>query len=329
MDASLDLSRWTELPRGINYRRWTIVATGLKQLFRLRYFKILFTIAWTGGALLALLGFAFSQAIASGGWLETFAVYFGPRAQAIVSALGGVILLYPDVCIGGWFTLIFWLHSFLGLGLGLLALTAMVPMLITRDRASNALIVYLARPLTSFDYLLGKLGIIVGVLALLWTGPLLFGWVLSVAFAPDWDFVTYSFAPLLHALCYHAIGLVALAAVALGVSAATRSSRATIILWLGLWLVLGAVAAPPRAPDWIKRASFSHNLREIRQGIFRVDNALITASESLPLTNQKFAASLGNAGRRAEASDFDGALLSLGVFVAISSFVFLRRLKPE
>ena len=153
------------------------------------------------------------------GWLEAFAAKFGPRAEAVVTAISGLVTLYPDICVRGVFTLLFWAHSFLGLWLSLLALTTLVPSLITRDRVSHALVVYLARPLTSVDYLLGKLGTIVGVLLLVWTGPLLLGWLLSMLFATDRDFVIYSFGPLVRALTFNGIALVALAAIALGVSA--------------------------------------------------------------------------------------------------------------
>jgi hypothetical protein len=329
MEASLDLSRWGEKPFGVGYRRWTIISTGLRQLFRLRLFRILIAMAWAGGLLLAMLGFLFSQVIATGGWLETLAGYLGPRAQALSSSVAALILMYPDVCIGGWFSLIFWLHSFLGLGLSLVALTAVVPRLITRDRATNALTVYLSRPLTSADYLLGKLGMIVGVLAVMWTGPLLFGWILSVAFAPDRDFIAYSFEPLLRALLFHTIGLITLASIALGVSATSRTSRTTTIVWIGLWLIVGAVAKPPGAPIWFKRASFVQNLNEVRQGVLRLDTALTEAAETLPLLDQRFAQNLGRAGKKAETDDFHGALASLGAFIVLSSFVFLRRLRPE
>jgi ABC-2 type transport system permease protein len=329
MEATLDLSRWREKPRGVGYRRWTIVSTGLRQLFRLRLFRILLFLAWFGGVLLAALGFLFSQSVATGGWLETLAVYLGPRAQALSSAVAALILMYPEICIGGWFALIFWLHSFVGLGLSLVAITAMVPRLITRDRASNALTVYLSRPLTSVDYLLGKLGMIVGVIGVMWTGPLLVGWLLSVGFAPNRDFIVHSFEPLLRALLFHGIALVALAAIALGVSAVSRTSRSTTVLWIGLWLIVGAVAKPPQAPVWLKRSSFVHNLNEVRQGILRLDTALLDVSENLPFIDERLARNLGEFGKKAGTNDFNGALGSLGVFVVLSSFVFLRRMRPE
>src|SRR5690606_41350343 len=67
----------------------------------------------------------------------------------------------PFLVVHGLFTMIFGLQSFIALWLCLIGLTALIPRLVTQDRASNALTIYLARPLTSADYLIGKLGIIV------------------------------------------------------------------------------------------------------------------------------------------------------------------------
>ncbi len=329
MEPTLDLSRWRETPRGVGYRRWTIIGSGLRQLLATRLFRVLLSLAWSAGVVIAAIGFLFSQSVATGGWLESLAVNFGPRAEAIVTVLGALVVMFPDVCIGGMFTLIFWGHSFLGLWLSLVALTVMVPRLITRDRATNALTVYLSRPLTSADYLLGKLGTITGVLVLMWTGPLIFGWLLSMVFASDGDFIVYSFSPLLRALAFNGIALLALAAIALGVSAISRVPRSTILVWVGLALVMGTVASPPKAPDWIKRASFTRNLGEVRQDVFRLDRALADASANLPLLDRRFADNLAKAGKRAESTDAAGALAALGAFVALSSFVFLRRLRAE
>ena len=329
METNLDLSRWREAPKGVDYRRWTIVSTGLRQMLANRLFRSLLSIAWTAGVLIAIFGFAFTQSVASGGWLESTAANFGPRAEAVVSALGALVTLYPDICIGGLFTEVFWLHSFIGLTLSLVALTIMVPHLVARDRASNALTIYLSRPLTSGDYLLGKLGIIIGVLLLLWTGPLVLGWLLSMLLAPNREFIAYSFSPLLRALGFNAIALVVLATISLGVSALNRSSRNTIILWIGLWLIAGSVAKVPDSPAWLRCASFSHDLSEVRQTVFRLDTALTDASAKLPFLNQRFADNLKKSGEMAQATDVGGAFAGLGVLTVLSSVVFLRKLRPE
>jgi ABC-2 type transport system permease protein len=337
METTLDLSRCREKPRGVGYRRWVIISTGLRQLFSTRFFRALLLFAWSAGVFMAAVGFLFSQTVATGGWLEQGAAELGVRTQAIASAVGAVVLLYPDICVNGLFTLVFWLQSYLGLGLCLIALTVLVPRLVARDRASNALIIYLARPLTSVDYLLGKLGIIAGVLVLLWTGPLLFGWGLSMLFAPNSDFFVYSVSPLLRALLFNGISLVVLASVALGVSALSRSSRNTILLWIFLWVIAGGLAwrvesrleRGRSAPEWLLRTSFTHSLSEMRKSVLGLDKAFIDAGSKLPLMDKTFADKLREEGQEEEAKDLSGTLASLGFFVALSSVVFLRKLRPE
>ena len=326
---TLDLSRWREQPRGVGYRRWSIIEAGLREQFRTKFFKTVVTSAWFGGLLIAVLGFAFSQSLADGGWLQTLMQKAGPRAEAMFAVVTGLVAMYPDVVVHGVFTTIFWAHSFLGLWLSLLALSSVVPQLITRDRASNALIVYLSRPLTSTDYLLGKLGIIVGTLLLTWTGPLLFGWLLSMLFATDRDFIVYSFTPLLRALLFNGIALVVLAALALGISAAARKAAVASAIWMLLWIGFGMGAAQPKSPEWFKRTSYTRNLSEVRQEVFRLDDALKAVSTDLPILDQRTVGNFTGAAKRAQSTDFNGALASLGVLVVVSSFVFFRKIRPE
>lgn len=329
MNSTLEFTRWAEPPLGVFHRRWAIASTGLRHLLRGRFFRILIFLAWFTGVIMAAAGFVFSQSITSGGWLETLAASFGPRAQAVVSAFCAFVLLYPDIVVQGLFTLVFWTQSFIGLGLSLVALTVLVPRLITRDRASHALTIYLARPLTSADYLHGKFGIILGVLLAVWTGPLLFGWLLSVLFAPDRIFIIHSLVPLGRALLFNAIALVVLAAIAFGVSSLGRTSRGTTLTWIGLWIVLGMIADVPTMPDWVRHASFSHNLRVTRDAVFALDEALIAAGESLPLIGARMAQDLREAGARVQPENLPGAAAGLTALVALSSVVFLRRIRPE
>jgi ABC-2 type transport system permease protein len=329
MENSLDLSRWKEQPRGVGYRRWVIVSAGMRQLLRSWIFRVIFIFAWLASLAMAVAGFVFSQSVSSGGWLETYAADFSPRVQAMVSALGALVLLYPEICVSALFTQVFWLQSFVGLGLSLIALTIIIPRLITRDRASHALTIYLSRPLTSADYLLGKLGIITGVLLLTWTGPLLLGWLLSMLFAPNREFFIYSLSPLLRALLFNGIALVALSAIALGVSAIGRSSRNAVLLWIGLWLIAGALASAPHTPVWIQRASFSQDLAQVRQTIFDLDHALGDLATKIPLFDRSFSDKLSSASKAAEAKDATGGLISLAVISALCSAIFLRKLRSE
>ena len=329
METTFDLSRWREKPQGVNYRRWVIVSTGLKHVLRLRLFRILVLLGAMAGVVIAVAGFVFSQSVSSGGWLEELAASFGPRVQSVVAAFNAMVLLYPDVCIDGLFTLIFGLQSYIALWLCLIGLTTLIPRLVTQDRASNALTIYLARPLTSADYLIGKLGIVAGLVLVLWTVPLVTGWLVSMLLSPNWDFLVYSFRPLGNALLFNGIALVSLAAISLGVSAVSQTSRNTIILWIALWLVGATIAAHPHNFGWLRYGSFSGDLGEIRKRVFRFDAVLARAADDLPLFNQSLKASLRRASDTSATSNAKGATVGLGILVLLSSGVFFRKLRPE
>ena len=123
--------------------------------------------------------------------------------------------------------------------------------------------------------------------------------------------------------------IVVLAAIALGVSALGRTPRLTIVVWICLWSVFGVMAVQPRAPNWITRMSYTHNLGQVRQEVFRLDDVLGTAGADLPILDADFKRNLATASQRSRSTDFAGALAALGVFVVGASFVFLRRLRPE
>jgi ABC-2 type transport system permease protein len=329
METTLDLSRWREKPLPVSYRCWTISQLGLRQLMANRFFRLMLFAAWMSGIGIALIVFVFSQTVATGGWLESLAANLGVRFQAIAKAFGALVLLYPDVCVQGVYTVLFWLQSYVGLGLSLVALTMIIPQLIAKDQASNALTIYLSRPLTSLDYLLGKLGIVIGVLVLLWTGPCLAGWLLSLLLAPSKDFVMYSWGPFARALLFNAVGLAVLAPLALGVSSISRSSRNTVLLWLAMWLVLGTVASGERVPAWLRHASFSYNLDQARRQVLRVGETFYRAAAELPLMDKNLTQSFARLGDKTKAEHMRGATAGMAALVLLSSAMFFRRLRAE
>jgi len=204
-----------------------------------------------------------------------------------------------------------------------------VPRLVARDRATHALTIYLSRPLTSIDYLLGKFGIIVGILVTFWTGPLLFAWVLSMLFAPDRVFLTYSLLPLGRALLFNGVALISLSAIAFGISAAAKTGRSATLLWIGAWILVGMLANFPFSPDLIRYASFTYDLNELRQGIFQLDDALMRAASTLPMLNANTTGEIENASVFMNARNLWGAVAGLTVLVGLSSTLFFRRLRAE
>jgi hypothetical protein len=329
MDSALDFTRWTEKPLGVGYRRRVIAENELRQLFRMKLMRGLVFFAWFAGLLLAALGFLFAQSITAGGWLETLGARFGPRGEAIASAFTALVLLYPDIVVQGAYTLLFWAHSHVALLLSLVALTVVVPRLVTRDRAGNALTMYLSRPITAFDYRIGKLLIIVGVLVVLWTGPLVGAWLISVLFAPDRLFIVHSLAPMGDALLFNVVSLVALAAIAFGVSAVSRSANLTTFLWIALWVIVGGISRIPFTPDWLRYLSFRYNLEQIQLDLFEPGRALLEARDVIPLLGPEVVDALGTASETMRVDNLPQAWIGLGLLAGVSLLVFFFKLRPE
>ena len=329
MNKPLDLSRWRERPLGLVYRIRTMILAGIRRESKTRLFRWLLILGWLGAFCLALAAYLFNRTLSEGGLLEQFAGFFGVKGKAAFQIFEGFLALYPDVCIGGFFNLLFSTYSKAALLLSLLAITTMVPRLIAPDRASNGLTVYLSRPLTSTDYLLGKLGILTSVLGLLWTGPMIVGWLVSLALTPSLESAAYSLAALKTALLFNGIALVSLSAIALGVSALSTKGRNTQLAWLALWLLPGVLTMTAPNSDWLRRASFKRNLDQARLGLFQSQSVYTTVADKLALLNQDTRTALRDMGQDARAQDFRGALLSLTALSAASFLVLLRKLRTE
>lgn len=327
---SIDYNRWNGERRGVWARSWTITSAGLRQLMGYKFFKVLLFIGWTAGLAIAAAGFLFTQTLAEGGWLAGLAVKAGPRVEAIMQAVSALLLLYPDLLVTTVFKGIFWVQSELALVLNLAAMALLVPQLITRDRSSQALTIYLARPITARDYLIGKLGVIVGVLLLLWTGPLLFGWLLAMALSPDTLFFTYSLRALGAALTFNAIALVVISGLALGVSALAKTAARARLAWIGLWIVLSAVTTNGDVlPAWIRHLSFVNDLRLVRDEVFGMKDALVSATDIVTMINPRLASEITEAASQLDTSEITGVAITLSLMV-IAAFVLVQgRIKPE
>jgi hypothetical protein len=139
--------------------------------------------------------------------------------------------------------------------LGLLLTTFGGAGLVANDLRTGAILVYLSRPLTRRDYVIGKLAVLLAInlFVTLVPGLLLYG--VAVALAPA-QFLTWDLAWLGPAVALHAIVLsLALSLPALAVSSLSRSARVAGLtffgLLMGLDMVSGIVGAIGRWPATI------------------------------------------------------------------------------
>ena len=147
--------------------------------------------------------------------------------------------------------------------------------LIANDLRTGAILVYLSRPLTRRDYVLGKLGVLMGLNLSVTLLPALLLYVVAVALAPE-QFLKWELAwiaPAIVALSL-VISLVT-SLVALAVSALSRSARVAGLaffgLMMGLELVRGILRAVYNRPESL--------LVSLRANMHAVGNALFGITE--------------------------------------------------
>jgi hypothetical protein len=230
---------------------------------------------------------------------------------------------HPEISVPTAQNLIFYNFNLLYLTVGLLAVTLAIPHLITRDLSSNAIIVYASKAVNRLDYLAGKLGILLGVLSLVWLGPLMTAWFVGNLLAPDWHFFWHARVPLLNSLLFVGCAMLALSLLGLAASAISSKEKAAVGFWLMLWLVGNAfVPIGQRHQPWLQHLSFHHNLKQIAEAIHQPKADLERARDEIPVLGDILSRTAHRQLRNWRPPRTRPAGLALGI-AAIGSGVFL------
>ncbi|HXP62658.1 MAG TPA: hypothetical protein VN829_19315, partial [Dongiaceae bacterium] len=213
---------------------------------------------------------------------------------------------------------------------GIFALGMTIPLLITRDLARNAIIIYASKAVSRGDYLLGKFAAASGLIALTWLGPVCTAWFLGNLLAPDWRFFWHSRAALGHVLLFGLGSMSILSLLALGVSAVSAKEKSTPAFWY-LWWIIGGLVGPIAAQTrpWLQHLSFNYNLDQLALGVFRLGTDLKLAQDNIPVVGDL----LRNINPRTMAAlnspALGGASLALFLMLALAAGIIAWRVKPE
>lgn len=146
--------------------------------------------------------------------------------------------------------------------------------LIANDRRSNALQIYLSKPLTRTEYVAGKLGILLCFLLLVTLLPAMALLIVQMMFSASLTFIRENLF-LIPAITLYALVEVLLAAFTmLALSSLSNSARFTAMLYAGAVLFTDALFTTLRgitgnsALAWL---SFRANLGQIGDAIFRIE----------------------------------------------------------
>jgi ABC-2 type transport system permease protein len=207
-------------------------------------------------ALVAFLALSFAPFVIGGG-----AVFLVSRVPDLAAQLPSLAELLARHAL--WFQMLFAVLITVWAGAGLVG----------DDLRTGALLVYLSRPLTRADYVLGKLGVLAALNLAVLALPTLALWALAVAL--EWrepagrSGLSLSLLPFA-ILAYSALAAVVLAVLALGASALARHAALAGASLVGAFLLFDAAAlvAPPGARVYLRLLSVRADLAAVGDALF-------------------------------------------------------------
>ena len=159
--------------------------------------------------------------------------------------------------------------------------------LIANDLRTGAILVYLSRPLTRRDYVLGKLGVLMALNLAVTLVPGLFLYLIALALAPDqflkWDLAWIGPAIVLQSLTMSLV----MSLVGLAVSSLSRSARVAGIgffgIAVGLEVARGILYAMYRRPE-TALISFRASLQSLAAAVFGLSERAVSLPWFYPAT---------------------------------------------
>jgi ABC-2 type transport system permease protein len=321
---------WDGVHQGIWTRRWVIARHGLAFCVQNKFMRNLIGLCWLMGLMMAGMLFLVGQLLVADSVVVKWVAQLNPALQAFAGMLTAWLVAHPEISVATTQNLLFYLFCVYSTPLSVFALGVAMPALITRDLASNAMVIYASKAVTRGDYLLGKFCVAFGLLTMTWLGPVAGGWLLGNLLAPDWGFFWHARAALGHGLLFGLISMLILSALALGVSAISRREKSTPALWF-MWWVLGGVIQPiaVQTRPWLRHLSFSYDLRQIALAIFRLGDDLKTAQDNIPILGEMLRGIRPQTRAALEHPEMGAAVVALALMLAAAGWIVFKRVAPE
>jgi hypothetical protein len=311
-------------------RRWVIAQNGLSACLSNKQMRSFMMACWFGGLLMAGTLFFVGQLLVPDSIVAQWVSKMNPNIQTFARMLTSWLQDHPAISVGTTQNVLFYFYCVYSMPLSIFALGLALPVLITRDLASNAIVIYSSKAVTRGDYLLGKFCTAFGVMTLTWLAPVCGAWFVGNLLAPDWEFFWHARIALFHALVFGLSSMVILCLLALGVSAISSREKSTPALWF-TWWVLGLAIQPIalHTLPWLRHVSFGYDLRQIGLATFRLGQDLKTAQDSIPIFGQM----LKNVSPETRSAINDptlgGALAGLALMLLAAGLIIKKRVAPE
>jgi len=321
---------WKGVSVGLWARRWVIAKNGLSACLQNKVLRTMVVMCWSIGLVMVAALFIVSQLLVPDSIVVKWVEQLNPGLQAFARMLTYWLHDHPEISVRTTQNVLFFYGCTLLTPVAIFALGVAMPMFITRDLASSAIVIYSSKAVTQGDYLLGKFCTAFGLLTMIWLGPLCGAWFIGNLLAPDWEFFWHSRTALTNVLIYGLSSMAILSALALGVSAISSKEKSTPALWF-MWWVLGYIIQPIAANTrpWLSHLSFTYNLQQLRLATFRLGDDVKTAQDHIPILGNMLTEIPQKTMEALSAPAIWGAVVALLLMLAGAALVIHKRVRPE
>jgi len=315
---------------GVWNRRLVIASNGIRGCLQTKGVWQMVVMCWVAALIMVAALFMVGQLLVADSVVVQWAGNLNPQLQTIVRMLTTWLGEHPEISVNTTQNLLFHYFCIYLMPVSIFILGVAMPLLITRDLASNAIIIYSSKALNRGDYLAGKFLMAFGLLTATWLGPVCAAWFTGNLLAPDWRFFWHSRAALGHALAYGIISMIVLSLLAMGVSATSTKEKSTPAFWL-IWWILGGVIAPiaSHTQPWLRHLSFNYNLNQIALAVFRPAQDLKTAQDNIPMLGNMLRNIRPETMAALNSPAIWGALFALALMAGAAGFIINKKVRPE
>lgn len=321
---------WKGAHLGLWRRRWTIARNGLAACLQNKWMRRLLVLSWAAALAMTAILFLVGQLLVADSIVVQWVAHVDPQLQSFAHAFTTWLELHPEVSVRTTQNVLFYYFGAWLMPPSIFALGMAIPVLITRDLASNAIIIYSSKAVSRGDYLLGKFATAFGLLILTWLGPICTAWFVGNLLAPNWGFFWHSRIALGHVLLYGLSSMCVLCLLALGVSSLASKEKSTVAFWF-MWWILGGVIAPiaRQTQPWLQHLSFSFNLQQLSLAVFRLGDDLKIAQDNIPVLGAMLRNVRSGTLAALSTPATVGALVGIGIMAALAGLVIRKRVRPE
>jgi hypothetical protein len=326
----ISYQHWNGVHLGLWSRRLAIARNGLTACLRNRWMRNLVVLCWGAALGATALLFLVGQLLVANSVVVQWADNLNPGLQTFARMLTTWLEQHPEISVRTTQDLLFFFFCTYLMRACIFALGMAIPVLITRDLASNAITIYSSKAVSRGDYLLGKFATAFGLMALTWLGPVCAAWFVGNLLAPDWRFFWHSRAVLGHILVYGLSSLSLLSLLAMGVSAFSSKEKSTVGLWY-MWWIVGGVVAPiaQNTRPWLRHLSFNYNLNQIGIAVFRLGDDLNTARANVPVFGDMLRNARPQTMEALTTPTLWGAVAWSLLMAAVAVVILRKKVKPE